>query len=283
MPLQGGTKIFIRTMQDDLKGLQPQKVVLETKAIKTIKKAPPPPKLPVQQTPKIVEKIKIVEKPVIKIKEVIKRVEVPVIKEKIVEKVVEKRVFVNKSKKLKQIIIILILLAILSAISLGAYYLLALPGQEIVITQPEESEPIIEEPEILPQTGLLPNIPQIIQTKTDLELNLPKNLTFDDYNLLIFSDQSKGLVLKVDNALSALAEMTFWEAKMPQDLTILSPVLSQAKFRVNNWEYPNMIIRYQNTSDLSNSLHYALINNKLIITTSEQNMRLIINALLHES
>ena len=258
---------------------------------------------------KIVEKI--VEKPVIK--EVIKKVEVPVEKivEKIVEKpvikeiiktrevpvekIVEKKVFVdkNKSKNLKQIIIILILILSLAVIGLGSYMALKLlPGQKIIVETPPiitpepspESEPEPEpEPEIT--TGLIPAFPQLIQTKTDQSLNLPKSLQFTDYNILTFPNQKLGLVLEVKNSLAALAEMTLWEKNIIQDLNWLftDQMPSQASFKVNSQEYPNIIIRYQNTKNLQNSLHYTLINNKLIITTSKQNMTLIINTLLHES
>ncbi len=164
-----------------------------------------------------------------------------------------------------------------------------MPGQQIVVKpqptpEPLPSEPVPQEPAI-PQPGLLPNIPQIVQTKTDKPLNLPPDLTYKDYNLLVFPDKKLGLVLQVSNVLESLAEMVFWEKTMLQDLSwlFLDNAPSKAKFKVNNWEYPNIVIRFQDTIDLSQSLHYTLIQNKLIITTSEESMSLIINALLHES
>jgi len=245
-------------------------------------------KVPVE---KIVEKI--VKVPVEKIVEKIVKVPVEKIVEKIVkvpvEKIVEKSVSTDKSRQLKQTIIILILVIILTAFGFGGYYLLKMPGQQIVVKpqptpEPLPSEPVPQEPAI-PQPGLLPNIPQIVQTKTDKPLNLPPDLTYKDYNLLVFPDKKLGLVLQVSNVLESLAEMVFWEKTMLQDLSwlFLDNAPSKAKFKVNNWEYPNIVIRFQDTIDLSQSLHYTLIQNKLIITTSEESMSLIINALLHES
>jgi len=329
MLLQGGTqintpKIFIRTMQDDLQSLTTRKAVFETNVQikpKASSKAPPPKELPVaslkqpakyiEPPVRIVEKIvekpvikeirvpveKIVEKivkvPVEKIVEKIVKVPVEKIVEKIVkvpvEKIVEKSVSTDKSRQLKQTIIILILVIILTAFGFGGYYLLKMPGQQIVVKpqptpEPLPSEPVPQEPAI-PQPGLLPNIPQIVQTKTDKPLNLPPDLTYKDYNLLVFPDKKLGLVLQVSNVLESLAEMVFWEKTMLQDLSwlFLDNAPSKAKFKVNNWEYPNIVIRFQDTIDLSQSLHYTLIQNKLIITTSEESMSLIINALLHES
>ena len=317
MLLQGGTqintpKIFIRTMQDDLQSLTTRKAVFETNVQikpKASSKAPPPKELPVaslKQPAKYIEPPvriveKIVEKPVIKeirvpvekIVEKIVKVPVEKIVEKIVkvpvEKIVEKSVSTDKSRQLKQTIIILILVIILTAFGFGGYYLLKMPGQQIVVKpqptpEPLPSEPVPQEPAI-PQPGLLPNIPQIVQTKTDKPLNLPPDLTYKDYNLLVFPDKKLGLVLQVSNVLESLAEMVFWEKTMLQDLSwlFLDNAPSKAKFKVNNWEYPNIVIRFQDTIDLSQSLHYTLIQNKLIITTSEESMSLIINALLHES
>jgi len=329
MLLQGGTqintpKIFIRTMQDDLQSLTTRKAVFETNVQikpKASSKAPPPKELPVaslKQPAKYIEPPvriveKIVEKPVIKeirvpVEKIVERiVKVPVEKivekivkvpvEKIVEKIVkvpvekivEKPVSTDKSRQLKQTIIILILVIILTAFGFGGYYLLKMPGQQIVVKpqptpEPLPSEPVPQEPAI-PQPGLLPNIPQIVQTKTDKPLNLPPDLTYKDYNLLVFPDKKLGLVLQVSNVLESLAEMVFWEKTMLQDLSwlFLDNAPSKAKFKVNNWEYPNIVIRFQDTIDLSQSLHYTLIQNKLIITTSEESMSLIINALLHES
>ena len=305
MLLQGGTqintpKIFIRTMQDDLQSLTTRKAVFETNVQikpKASSKAPPPKELPVaslKQPAKYIEPpVRIVEK--IVEKPVIKEIRVPVEKivEKIVkvpvEKIVEKPVSTDKSRQLKQTIIILILVIILTAFGFGGYYLLKMPGQQIVVKpqptpEPLPSEPVPQEPAI-PQPGLLPNIPQIVQTKTDKPLNLPPDLTYKDYNLLVFPDKKLGLVLQVSNVLESLAEMVFWEKTMLQDLSwlFLDNAPSKAKFKVNNWEYPNIVIRFQDTIDLSQSLHYTLIQNKLIITTSEESMSLIINALLHES
>ncbi|MFH1392170.1 MAG: IMCp domain-containing protein [bacterium] len=325
MTLPGGKpaiapKIFVRTMRDDLQSLKLKKAVFQNQDIqeaKIFKQAPPPKELPIisKEEPKIrivekpiikevikeikvpvpVEKIveriveKIVEKPVIR--EVIKEIRVPVerIVEKIVEKpvikIVEKSVNTDKPRQLKQTIIILILGIILMSLGFGGYYLLKLPGQQIVVKPEPAPKPEPEpEPAPKPQTGLLPNIPQIIQTKTDNALNLPRDLNYKDYNLIVFSDKKMGLVLQVSDALASLAEMVFWEKAMAQDLTwlFLDIAPPKEKFKVNNWEYPNIVIRFQDTNDLSQSLHYALIKNKLIITTSEQNMRLIISALLYD-
>jgi len=235
------------------------------------------------EKPVIQIKEKIIEKPVIvtKTKEVVKKIKVPVIK--------EKNIYLGKSRRLKQVIAILIFLTILSTIGVGTYYLLSLPGEKIIIQEKKEeimpTESDIPKPEPIqePIPNLLPNIPQIIQTKTEEPLNLPKNLIFTDYNILIFPNKTRGLVLQIENTLDTLAEMIFWEPQMSQDLKILNINSKKAKFRVNNWEYPNIIIRFQNVTDLSHSLHYTLIKNKLIITTAEQDMRLIINALLYES
>jgi len=266
-------------------------------------------KVPVEKiVEKIVEKpvIKVVEKPVIK--EVIREVKVPV--EKIVEKIVEKPVIkevikeirvpvekiiekpvdigTERPRQLKQIIVILILGVILAILVVSGYFLLKTPGQQIVVEphitpEPSPSEPVPQEP-TTPQTGLLPNIPQIVQTKTDKPLNLPPDLTYKDYNLIVFPNKKLGLVLQISDSLATLAEMVFWEKRMAQDLSwlFLNNAPSKAKFKVNNWEYPNIVIRFQDATDLAQSLHYTLIKNKLIITTSGEDMSLIINALLNE-
>ena len=321
MPSQGGTqintpKIFIRTMEDDLQSLKKKAVFGTNVSVKpsATQKAPPPKELPIVQPIASTEQpeerreplVKVVEKPVIK--EVIREVKVPV--EKIVEKIVEKPVIkevikeirvpvekiiekpvdigTERPRQLKQIIVILILGVILAILVVSGYFLLKTPGQQIVVEphitpEPSPSEPVPQEP-TTPQTGLLPNIPQIVQTKTDKPLNLPPDLTYKDYNLIVFPNKKLGLVLQISDSLATLAEMVFWEKRMAQDLSwlFLNNAPSKAKFKVNNWEYPNIVIRFQDATDLAQSLHYTLIKNKLIITTSGEDMSLIINALLNE-
>lgn len=224
------------------------------------------------------KKIKELENRPPKIKVVEKIVEKPVIKEVVKEKVIVKKEKPAKKENKrtgKQIKIILILILV-GLIGFGGYYLLSLQGEEIIIDIPEpppiELEPIID--------ALIPIDGVHISLIDNISVNFP--IYFDQYqrNFLKFADDKRGLVMKVDNNLSTLAEITLWEKNMATDLVnLFLGKIPKALFRVNNWEFPNLVIRYQNTSDLENSLHYALVKDKLIITTSATNMRLILNNL----
>lgn len=224
------------------------------------------------------KKIKELENRPPKIKVVEKVIEKPVIKEVVKEKVIVKKEKPAKKENKrtgKQIKIILILILV-GLIGFGGYYLLSLQGEEIIIDIPEpppiELEPIID--------ALIPIDGVHISLIDNISVNFP--IYFDQYqrNFLKFADDKRGLVMKVDNNLSTLAEITLWEKNMATDLVnLFLGKIPKALFRVNNWEFPNLVIRYQNTSDLENSLHYALVKDKLIITTSATNMRLILNNL----
>lgn len=262
---------------------------------------------------KIVEKI--VEKPVIKEKIVEKIVKVPdqeqinaikveyekkisEIKDyyeknpKIVERIVEKPVETGlkpvseKPKKEpkragKQVKILFIIFILMGLIGITGYYLLNLEGEEIRIeTEIPEPEPYIipEEPEI---KSLVPidNI-HITLAEQEPDLNIPFYFASQEYNVLRFSDNRLGLVIDIQNNLTTLAEITIWEKTMAQDLNnLFAEAAPKEQFRINNWEFPNLVIRYQDTENLENSLHYALIKDKLIITTSSTNMTLLLSNL----
>lgn len=218
-----------------------------------------------EKNPKIVEKI----------------VEKPVIKEKIIEK--------ETPKSKKQTIVILIILLLLVLIGLTGYYLLNLEGEEITIETPPTEEPekpiIVEpEPELKPRTeSLVPTDGvhiSLVEFENEPDINLPFYFASQEYNVLRFSDRKLGIVIDIQNNLTTLAEITIWEKTMPEDLAnLFIEKAPNNSFRINNWEFPNLLIRYQNTENLENSLHYALIKDKLIITTSKTDMTLLLNNL----
>jgi len=232
------------------------------------------------------------ENPVVKIKEVEKIVEKPVIQERVVykEKIVKEKDEDQENRSSKRIKASLILVIFLLAIGTGGYYLLKLDGNKMVINNEEpalEELVIAEKPAPMPETKpesvktLIPTDGVHI-TKTEESLvNLPFYFANSQRDFVRFADAKMGLIIKVPNNLSTVSQITLWEKNMSQDLKdlFISQPAPNATFRINNWEFPNLIIRYQNTPDLENSIHYALSRELLIITTSETNMRLVLNNL----
>lgn len=123
-----------------------------------------------------------------------------------------------------------------------------------------------------------------------LKIFLPeriKNNLAQDYTLLSFAPNNHfelGLILKINNTLPVLSELSFWQKNISYDLKSLfidQQIPETTEFRINNQEYPNIVIHFQNTSDLENSLHYTISQNNLIITPSSSAIHLILNSMLN--
>lgn len=216
------------------------------------------------------------------------------------------------SKRKKQIFIGLGALATAGLLIFISWWLLKKPGDEVVVPpQPEgPTEPITPEPtEPQPQQpkksaeALIPveqeikvNNLETLLAKEQLpglgkvegwqpNLQLPQTLKEKPKNLLIFgkNEPKLGLVIKTDNSLTALSTLNKWEPEMPSDLKILfaQQAPPQSSFKPD-LSYENLVIRFQEVDNLNKSLHYTLIKNKIIITTSRQDMDLVLGVLLSE-
>jgi len=219
----------------------------------------------------------------------------------------------TQASKKKQIIIALISAIAIFGTGVGVYYLLQRPSKKIIINPPEQNtqEQITTEitqptaKTTTPINSLIPvqkqltldelnqlinsneKLPALAQiTASDITIPLPKQLIDQPANLLLFGQGNPrlGLVIKINDSLSALSALTAWEPSMASDLKelFITNTPMQAIFKPD-LSYPHIVVRFQDTPDLNNSLHYTLINNKIIITTSRQNMDLILTAVLQDT
>lgn len=130
-----------------------------------------------------------------------------------------------------------------------------------------------------------------------LNLNFPVNVLgritghdvpSDNYTLFSFSqapDNRLGLVIKLKQGLDLTEVLKLWESTITVDL---KPLLLMQEIPTSFTEtfqdniYKDIAIRYMNFSQPDLSIDYAVVNDKLVITTSRENMYAAIDALLGE-
>ena len=141
---------------------------------------------------------------------------------------------------------------------------------------------------IFKKSGKFIDLKELLSSlKISIPLRIKDNLR-EQYTLLAFIQDNNyqlGFVLQTKNTLPVLAELSFWQKNMIYDLKALfisNNIPETDKFLINHRESPNNRIHFQDTADLSNSMHYAMIKNNLIITPSQNSLRAVLNALLSQ-
>ena len=179
-----------------------------------------------------------------------------------------------------------------------------IPVEKTLILDIEQNEDTLNQiKKFLEQNQPLPRISQLALRRSDKFINLKELLSSlkisiptriennlaNLYTLLVFTQEGNnlqlGLVLQTKNTLPVLAELSYWQKNMIYDLRSLfisNNISETEKFLINNREYPNIIIHFQDTADLNNSLHYAIVKNNLIITPSQNSFKTILNTLLSQ-
>ncbi len=172
--------------------------------------------------------------------------------------------------------------------------------KDLILNLNLEQEILIQIQNLLEQTPDMPRMSQLVLAQdnkpnnlnnllSNLRIFLPehiKNNLTTDYTLLSFAPNSHfelGLILKIKNTLPVLSELSIWQKNMSHDLKSLfinQKVPETTEFRINNQEYPNIVIHFQNTPDIENSMHYTISKNNLIISPSSSSMHLILNSML---
>ena len=233
---------------------------------------------------------KLREKPTIRI------IEKPVIHDRIIErpiireigggsKVIEsKKSPQEKDRKRKQLILGIGFIVFLIALGIMIYFLLKAPGDKIVIKPKppkiEEKEEIIVIEEEIPDI-IEEEIPDIEPERPPVVINIPDSFRLNDQEIVSLPNNRLALIIDAPSSLETISALTTWEATMPLDLADLftkkkSP---KAKFKTNSFEFPGVIIRLQDTKNLEESIHYAFNQGKILVTTGETDMRILVNSL----
>jgi len=125
------------------------------------------------------------------------------------------------------------------------------------------------------------NIPENIQNAiADSEIN------GDNYNLFLYNNGEEnrvGLIISMKESPSLVKDLITWEETMVDDISSFifkNEILESATEEFQDNIYNGVTMRYINfpTSDLS--VDYAIIGDKLIITTSKDSMYAVIDALI---
>jgi len=112
------------------------------------------------------------------------------------------------------------------------------------------------------------------------------NYTFFSYNQT--EGKRLGLVIKIAEGIDLSADLKEWEVSIPERVNEFSVYLGDEILLATTEEfqdniYNNIPIRYFNLPDPDLSVDYAIIGDKLIITTSKDSMYAVIDALLSTS
>ncbi len=122
-------------------------------------------------------------------------------------------------------------------------------------------------------------------------ISIPENIlsltSADNYTLFSYAQSEGnriGLIIKLESINNLNQHLRNWEGNMINDLNNLilekdNPVGFTDEFQDNN--YSGTDIRYINFPDPGLSIDYAIIDNKLIITTSRESTYSTINALIN--
>ncbi len=127
------------------------------------------------------------------------------------------------------------------------------------------------------------------------KINIPENIkniitsskiNGDNYNLFLYNNGEEnrvGLIISIEQSHDLVQNLNAWEETMVNDIRPLifkNEILKSATEEFQDNTYKGVTVRYINfpTSDLS--VDYAIIDNKLIITTSKDSMYAVIDTLI---
>ncbi|MEA2113531.1 MAG: hypothetical protein U9P63_02650 [Patescibacteria group bacterium] len=112
------------------------------------------------------------------------------------------------------------------------------------------------------------------------------NYSFFFYNQA--KERRLGFALKIAEGIDIREELKMWESEIPENITALFVNLEDITLLADTEEfqdntYKSIAIRYINFPNPDLSVDYAIVGDKLIITTSRESMYAVIDALLANS
>lgn len=111
----------------------------------------------------------------------------------------------------------------------------------------------------------------------------------DEYNLIAYKENGNarlGLIVKIENQAGISSLLSQSEKTFPEDLNNLyfdsTEMKEPAAEKFLDASYNNVDIRYKNFPNSSVSINYAIVDNRLLITTSKDSMLNLIDCVISE-